>query len=106
MIYMKVYFILMSIILVYLLCLKHTTNEIKRYDFIEYKDTDDFAILAGSVLLALPVMEMTGTSGVNVNDTGFVLFLWQTDVFEIQFISEYILLYWIVCLEYMEFIGF
>ena len=39
MIYMKVYFILMSIILVYLLCLKHTTNEIKRYDFIEYKDT-------------------------------------------------------------------
>lgn len=64
MIYMKVYFILMSIILVYLLCLKHTTNEIKRYDFIEYKDTDDFAILAGSVLLALPVMEMTGTSGV------------------------------------------
>lgn len=64
MIYMKVYFILMTVILVYLLCLKHTTNEIKRYDFIQYKETDDFAVLAGSILLALPIMEVTGTSGV------------------------------------------
>lgn len=64
MIYMKVYFIFMAVILVYLLCLKHTTEEIKREDFIQYKDTDDFAVLAGSILLALPVMEMTGTSGV------------------------------------------
>ena len=55
-IYMQVYFILMTMILVYLLCLKHTTNEIKRYDFINYKDTDDFAVLAASVLIAWPVM--------------------------------------------------
>ncbi len=41
-------------------------------------------------------MEMTGTSGVMLMTPVFVLFLWQTDVFEIQFISEYILLYWIV----------
>ena len=95
MIYMKVYFILMSIILVYLLCLKHTTNEIKRYDFIEYKDTDDFAILAGSVLLALPVMEMTGTSGVML----------MTPVLCYFFGRVYFALL-DCCLEYMEFIGF
>ncbi len=63
-IYMQVYFILMTIVLIYLLCIKHTTDDIKRYDFIDYKDTDDFAVLAASVLIAWPVMEMTGVSGV------------------------------------------
>lgn len=63
-IYMLVYFILMAVVLAYLLCLKHTTEDIKRYDFIDYKDTDDFAVLAASVLIAWPVMEMTGVSGV------------------------------------------
>jgi len=63
-IYLKVYFLLMLAVLVYLLCLKHTTEDIKRYDFIQYKDTDDFAVLAASVLIAWPVMEVTGTTGV------------------------------------------
>ncbi|MBR2403926.1 MAG: hypothetical protein IKB01_14410 [Lachnospiraceae bacterium] len=63
-IYMQVYFILMAIILIYLLCVKHTTEEIKRYEFLRYKDTDDFAILAASVLIAWPLMEMSGISGV------------------------------------------
>lgn len=63
-IYLKVYFGLMAIILLYLLCLKHTTTDIRRYDFIQYKETDDFAVLAASVLLAWPLMERTGTSGV------------------------------------------
>lgn len=63
-IYMQVYFILMAVVLVYLLCLKHTTEDIKRWDFLDYQDTDDFAVLAASVLLAWPLMEMTGVSGV------------------------------------------
>ena len=63
-IYMQVYYLLMGIILLYLLCLKHTTEDIKRYDFIDYKDTDDIAVLAASVFVAWPLMELTGVSGV------------------------------------------
>lgn len=63
-IYMMVYFIFMAVVIAYLLCVKHTTEDIKRYDFIDYKDTDDFAVLAASVLIAWPIMEVTGVSGV------------------------------------------
>ena len=51
-------------------------------------------------------MEMAGDKWRYVNDTGFVLFLWQTDVFGN---SVYLRVYFALldcCLEYMEFIGF
>ena len=62
--YMQVYFILMFLILIYILCLKHTTEDIKRYDFIRYKDTDDFLIFIMALLVAFPIMKKTGINGV------------------------------------------
>lgn len=62
-IYMAVYFIIMLIITVYLLCVKSTTDEIQREDFIRYTNKDDIAVLLCSALIVLPLMEMTGSSG-------------------------------------------
>ena len=42
--YVGVYFIIMAVILLYLLCAKQTTDEVKQSDFIRYKRTDDITV--------------------------------------------------------------
>ena len=52
--YLGVYFIIMAVILLYLLCLKQTTDEVKQSDFIRYKRADDITVfLMGIVILFL-----------------------------------------------------
>ncbi len=60
--YIAVYFILMAVVLVYLLCLKKTTEEIRRYDFLNYANTDDVAMFLMGILV-LFLNFRTGTSG-------------------------------------------
>ena len=61
--YMVIYFSVMTIILVYLLLQKHTTEEIKREDFLNVQSKDDTAVLLSSVLLVLPAMLVLGETG-------------------------------------------
>ena len=52
--YILIYFIIMAIVLIYLLCIKSTTEEIKRHDFINYEKTGDVTIfLMGIIVLFL-----------------------------------------------------
>ena len=62
MLYIGIYFCIMAVLLLYLLCIKKTTDEIRREDFIKYKRTDDIAVvLMGAVILFLNFR--LGTSG-------------------------------------------
>lgn len=63
-IYMAVYFILMTIVLIYLLMVRHTTEEIKQYEFFDMDERQDIAVLLATVLIALPLMLHVGLSGV------------------------------------------
>ena len=52
--YLGVYFIIMAVIFLYLLCVKQTTDEVKQSDFIRYKRADDITVfLMGIVILFL-----------------------------------------------------
>ena len=52
--YVIIYFLTMAVVFVYLFCLKHTTKEIHREDFIEYDRIDDGAVfLMGIIVLLL-----------------------------------------------------
>ena len=51
-IYLVVYFLTMLIVLIYLCCVKHTTEEIQQKDFIKYDRRDDIAVfLMGIIVL-------------------------------------------------------
>ena len=52
--YVIIYFLTMAVVLMYLLCLKHTTAEIHKEDFIRYDRVDDGAVfLMGIIVLFL-----------------------------------------------------
>ena len=52
--YLGVYFIIMAVIFLYLLCVKQTTDEVKQSDFLRYKRADDITVfLMGIVILFL-----------------------------------------------------
>lgn len=52
--YIEIYFIIMTILLLYLLCVKRTTDEIRQDNFIRYKMTDDIAVfIMGIAILFL-----------------------------------------------------
>lgn len=52
--YLIIYFIIMAAVTIYLLCLKRTTEDIKRCDFIKYEKKDDIAVfLMGIIVLFL-----------------------------------------------------
>ena len=61
--YMIIYFSVMTVIFVYLLLQKHTTEEIKRADFLKVQCKDDTAVLLSCVLIVLPAMSLMGESG-------------------------------------------
>lgn len=49
--YLWVYFLIMLAVWLYLLCLKHTTEEVKQADFIRYSYTDDCAVFLMGILV-------------------------------------------------------
>lgn len=60
--YLSIYFIVLAIILVYLLCVKKTTDDIKNVDFINYKITDDVAVFIMGIVILLFNFKL-GTNG-------------------------------------------
>lgn len=62
-IYAIVYFIVMLLILGYLLALPHTSREIEKKCFVDYRPTDDFAVFVVALVIVVPLMMKTGTSG-------------------------------------------
>lgn len=52
--YLVIYFLFMAIVLLYLFCVKRTTEDIKRIDFIHYEKTEDLTVfLMGIIILVL-----------------------------------------------------
>ena len=49
--YLTIYLILMGLIILYLLCVKRTTDEIKQQDFIHYKKADDVAVFFMGIII-------------------------------------------------------
>lgn len=49
--YLVIYFLTMLVVLIYLLCAKHTTAEIKQGDFIQYSKQDDAAIFLMGIIV-------------------------------------------------------
>ena len=49
--YLTIYLILMGLVILYLLCVKRTTDEIKQQDFIHYKKTDDVAVFFMGIII-------------------------------------------------------
>lgn len=62
-IFASVYFICMFCILLYLLCLKTTGKDIREKSFWNSRKSDDVAVFLMALLLVLPLMSITGTSG-------------------------------------------
>lgn len=62
MLYLGIYFIIMAVIFLYLLCIKRTTEEIGQDDFIEYKRTDDIAVFLMGIIILFFNFRL-GTSG-------------------------------------------
>lgn len=49
--YLVIYFLTMLVVLIYLLCAKHTTVEIKNEDFIQYNKQDDAAVFLMGIIV-------------------------------------------------------
>lgn len=78
MLYVVIYLIFMAIVLLYLLCIKKTTEEIKRADFLNYAPTDDLAMfLMGIIVLFL---------NFQLGTTGLVLYVPVFCYFAIRFL--------------------
>ena len=58
--YMMIYFSVMTVIFIYLVLQKHTTEEIKQESFLQVQSKDDTAVLLSSVILVLPAMLVLG----------------------------------------------
>ena len=77
--YVLIYFIIMTIVLLYLLCIKNTTEDIKRYDFLDYEKTDDIAVfLMGIIVLFL---------NFRLGTTGLVLYVPVFCYFVLRFMA-------------------
>lgn len=75
--YLIIYFIIMAIVFLYLLCIKRTTEDIKRQDFIQYEKRDDIAIFfMGIIVLFL---------NFRLGTTGLVLYVPVLCYFAIRF---------------------
>lgn len=62
-IYMAVYFLIMLVVFFYLMCVKHTTEDIRREDFIIYDRQDDVAVFLMGIFIFL-INFRFGTTGV------------------------------------------
>lgn len=62
--YLTVYFLIMLVVWIYLLAVKHTTQEIKQADFIRYSHTDDIAVFLMGILVFLLNFKFGSTGAV------------------------------------------